>query len=230
MRVNNTPTYVATSALGRYLRVKLVSSKLVVAGASDDEVGTLPTAVLAADDLAAVIPSTEPCVRKVVVATAVAKDGDLYRASGGKFTATPNGKRWGVAMEAASGDGSEINARYSPAEAAYNSATAYTADATLTVPEMYGSIFTTVGAAGAVTFSLPAAVVGMEAKFRVGAAQELRVDPNGTETVALPSTGVQAAAGKHITANAAGETCYLVCDTAGEWSCYGFTGTWTAEA
>lgn len=106
---------------------------------------------------------------------------------------------------------------------------AHTADDTLT-PSESGSIHTTVGATGTVTFTLPAAAVGLEYKFKVGAAQELRIDPNGSETIALPSTGVQGAAGKYLTANAAGETVYLVCDTAGEWSVYGYTGTWTAEA
>jgi hypothetical protein len=229
MRVNETPTFTATTALARYLRVKLTAGKLVAAGAGEDEVGTLDGAALAADAKVAVIPSGEYCVRKVVAATAVAQYANLYRAAGGKLTATANGKRWGIAMEAASGDGSEINAMQIPAEAGDNSASVHTADATLTASQMYGSIFTTVGAAGTVTFSLPAAVVGMEAKFKVGAAQELRIDPNGTETVALPSTGVQGAAGKYLTANAAGETVYLVCDTAGTWSCYGYTGTWTAE-
>lgn len=93
-----------------------------------------------------------------------------------------------------------------------------------------GKWFSTVGAAGAVTFALPAAVVGLKYGFRVGAAQELRIDPNGTETISLPSSGVPGAAGKYLTADAIGETVLLVCVVAGTWSVAGYTGTWTAEA
>lgn len=93
-----------------------------------------------------------------------------------------------------------------------------------------GSVYSTAGAAGTVTFTLPAATVGLKYKFAVGAAQELRIDPDGTETIALPSTGVQGAAGKYLTANADGETVYIQCVVAGEWAVFGYTGTWTAEA
>jgi len=106
---------------------------------------------------------------------------------------------------------------------------AHTADDTLTVAES-GSVHTSVGAAGTITLTLPAAVVGLEYFFRVGAAQQLRIDPDGTETIALPSTGVQGAAGKYLVADADGESVHLLCDKAGQWTCYGFTGTWTAEA
>lgn len=104
-----------------------------------------------------------------------------------------------------------------------------TADYTVTVAES-GRTFTTVGAAGTVVFSLPAAVLGLKYRFRVGAAQELRIDPNGSEVIALPSTGVAGAAGKYLTANADGETVDIECTKAGQWSVFGFTGTWTAEA
>jgi len=107
--------------------------------------------------------------------------------------------------------------------------TAHTAGDTLAATET-GTVHTTVGASGTVTFSLPAATVGTEFFFRVGAAQELRLDPDGTETIALPSTGVQGAAGKYLTANADGESVHIACDKAGEWTVYGYTGTWTAEA
>jgi len=92
--------------------------------------------------------------------------------------------------------------------------------------------FTTVGASGAVTFSLPAATIGQRYKFLVGAAQELRIDPNGTETIALPETGVQGAAGKYLTANAAGEYLAIECIVAGTWTVIAGTqanGVWTAE-
>jgi hypothetical protein len=93
-----------------------------------------------------------------------------------------------------------------------------------------GKTFTTEGAAGAVVFALPAATVGHWFRFKVKATQELRIDPNGTETIALPSTGAQSAAGKYITADANGEGVEIECVKAGEWVVNFSVGTWTAEA
>lgn len=104
-----------------------------------------------------------------------------------------------------------------------------TADFTIGVGDS-GKTFSSAGASGTITGSLPAAVPGLRYRFRVGAAQELRIDPDGTETISLPSTGVPGAAGKYLTANAAGETVELECVVAGTWSVFGYTGTWTAEA
>lgn len=103
-----------------------------------------------------------------------------------------------------------------------------TADYTVTVADS-GRTFSTAGASGTVVFAMPAAVPGLKYRFYVGAAQELRIDPNGTETISLPSTGVAGAAGKYLTANAAGETVDIECAVAGTWSVFGYTGTWTAE-
>lgn len=102
-----------------------------------------------------------------------------------------------------------------------------TADYTVTTADN-GKTFSTAGASGTVVFSMPAAVPGLRYRFYVGAAQELRIDPNGTETAGLPSTGVQQAAGAYLTANAAGETLDLQCVVAGTWSPFGYSGTWTA--
>ena len=102
-----------------------------------------------------------------------------------------------------------------------------TADYTVTVGDN-GKTFTNTGAAGAVTFAMPAAVAGLKYRFRVGVAQQLRIDPNGTETISLPSTGAPSAAGAYIVADAIGETVDIQCVEAGSWSVFGFTGTWTA--
>ena len=107
--------------------------------------------------------------------------------------------------------------------------TAKTANYTVTANDS-GSGFTNVGASGAITFALPAATVGLNYYFAVGVAQELRIDPNGSETISLPSSGVPGAAGKYLVADAIGETVRLVCATAGSWRVFGYTGTWTAEA
>lgn len=90
-----------------------------------------------------------------------------------------------------------------------------------------GKTFTNEGASAAVTFALPAATVGQWYRFVAKAAQELRIDPNGTETIAL-DTGVQQAAGAYITANAIGERIEVECVKAGEWDTSDPVGTWTA--
>ncbi len=105
---------------------------------------------------------------------------------------------------------------------------AKTADYTVT-PADIGKTFTNEGATTAVTFGLPAATVGLWYRFSVQAAQELRIDPDGTETIALPSTGAQSAAGKYITANADGEFVEIQCVVAGSWQVNAYIGTWTAE-
>lgn len=91
-----------------------------------------------------------------------------------------------------------------------------------------GKTFTNAGASGQVTFSLPAATVGQWYRFRVKATQELRIDPNGTETIALPSTGAQSAAGAYIVADANGEGVMIECTVAGQWDVVHYIGTWTA--
>lgn len=91
-----------------------------------------------------------------------------------------------------------------------------------------GLAFTNAGASGSVQFDLPAARVGMEFRFIVVAAQQLQIDPNGTETIAIGNS--QQAAGKYVWADAAGETVLLRCIKAGEWEDWQSLGTWTAEA
>lgn len=106
---------------------------------------------------------------------------------------------------------------------------AKTANYTVVAGNDNGKCFTNEGAAGAITFSLPPATVGQRYAFYVKATQELRIDPNGTETISL-LTGVQQAAGKYIVADAIGEFIRIVCVKAGEWTTDGGIGTFTAEA
>jgi len=92
-----------------------------------------------------------------------------------------------------------------------------------------GGVYTNEGAGGAAALLLPAAAVGMEFYFYVMAAQELRIDPDGTETIGLPSSGVQQAAGKYIVADAVGEYVHILCVKAGQWETLDYRGTWTVE-
>jgi len=117
-----------------------------------------------------------------------------------------------------------IEARLRPA------AVVATVNTTVTREQAWNeAIVSNKAATGAVTFALPAAERGMRVTALVQAVQELRLDPNGTETVALAS-GVQQAAGKYIVADAIGETISLVCLTPGTWDVENHNGTWTAQA
>lgn len=104
-----------------------------------------------------------------------------------------------------------------------------TANYTVIADADNGKVFTNEGASGAIVMALPAATAGQWFRFVVKAAQEIRLDPNGTETISLP-TGVQQAAGKYISADAVGERISIECVTAGKWETSEAVGTWTAEA
>lgn len=229
----STPTryFEAGAALAAHLRVKLSAGVLQLAGAADIALGTVETRVLAAADPTAVRLRTAQGTRKMVAASAITAGSYVYGAASGKVNDVANGNLEGIALDAAGADGDVIEVLPLPPvpDGQTRTVEAHTADDTLTVAES-GSVHTTVGAAGTVVLSLPAAVVGLEYYFRVGAAQELRIDPNGTEVISLPSTGVPGAAGKYLTANADGESVHLMCTKAGQWTAFGFTGTWTAEA
>lgn len=100
--------------------------------------------------------------------------------------------------------------------------------ATLTVADS-GAVISNLGAAGAATWVLPAALPGLEFRFAVKVAQQLRIDPAGTETIELPSTAAQGAAGKYLVADAIGEFVHLRCLVAGAWAVVASGGTWTHE-
>lgn len=225
-----TKSFSASGAIAAFLRVKTPSS-LATAGAADIEIGTLEEAALAASDIVPVRLRTAGGTAKMVAAGAISADANVYGAAGGKVNDVANGNFIGTAINASGADGDviEVLRGASGSDGSQSTVEAHTAGDTLTVAES-GSIHSSVGAAGTITLVLPAATVGLNYKFYVGAAQELRIDPDGTETISLPSTGVPGAAGKYLTANAIGETVELVCCNAGTWGVFGFTGTWTAEA
>lgn len=103
------------------------------------------------------------------------------------------------------------------------------ADGATVLAAQTGDLITNLGAAGAAVFALPAAVPGLEFNFAVKVAQQLRIDPSGTETIELPSTAAQGAAGKYLWADAIGEFVRLRCLVAGTWSVVAAAGTWTHE-
>lgn len=86
------------------------------------------------------------------------------------------------------------------------------------------------GATGTLVFTLPVSFTGIEYIISVQTAQQLRIDPNGSETIALPSTGVQGAAGKFIYSSTVASTVHIMCLKTGTWSIVGWSGTWAMEA
>lgn len=155
----------------------------------------------------------------------VVNDPLFYDSGNSNFTTVADGNKFaGVARDAAASGDTTGNVLLM-AWVALRSSSVHIKTADFTVlASQSGDGFTTVGAGGSVTFALPAAVVGLEYFYQVGAAQNLVLDPDASETVSLPSTGVAQAT---ITANAIGETVHIKCLTAGTWAVFGFTGTWT---
>lgn len=95
--------------LGPYLRVYLSSGVLALAGATDDELGVMEQRALAADATGAVrLNGTNQTVR-VVAASAITAGATIYRAASGKVDDSGT-EVFGIALDAASGDGSVIEA------------------------------------------------------------------------------------------------------------------------
>ena len=166
-----------------------------------------------------------------VASGAITVDAPLYTAADGKVSATPVAGCWlvGYALTAAA-DGDAVEyISVVPSQATPPVTVSATGGAVTAAQALRGVTVSNLGAAGAAAFTLPSAVPGMRVTAVVQVAQELRLDPDGTETIALPSTGVQGAAGKYLTANALTESVQLICLTAGTWDCISYTGTWTAE-
>lgn len=236
---NITLPYTGTSDLERYRRVKVSSNQPAYAGATEEDIGVLPNRVLGYSGSGAiplgygtgatVIPKTESGVTLMVASGAITAWADVYGAANGKVSATVNGNYIGKATVAATADGDIIGVLRLPATVSEEAVEAHTADDTLTTAES-GTTHTNTGASGTITLTLPAATLGLNYTAHVGAAQQLRLDPNGSETIGLPSTGVQGAAGKYLVADAVGEWVKLKCVIAGTWTPEGYAGTWTAEA
>lgn len=115
MQVNVTSilTLPASAALAANLRVKYDATYgLVVAGAEDVELGTIAAnhvvAGLGASDVASVVHAKAPGTVKMVAAGSFADRATLYGAANGKVDDIANGNVIGLALQAASGDGSIV--------------------------------------------------------------------------------------------------------------------------
>lgn len=225
----HTRKFTAGGAVGKYLRVKTPGA-LAVAGATDLDLGTLETQAFSSGDVVSVRLRSAMGTVKMMAAGAITKGNVVFGAAAGKIDDTSNSNLIGVALEAATANNDIIEVlRYDALSAApVKTVEAHTAGDTLTTAET-GSVHTNTGASGTIALVLPAATVGLQYYFYVGAAEAMQIDPDGSETISLPSTGVPGAAGKYLVADLAGETVHLVCCVAGSWAVFGFTGTWTAE-
>ncbi len=93
-----------------------------------------------------------------------------------------------------------------------------------------GAVFSTVGAGGAVIFSLPAAVPGLEYHFYVGAVQLLRIKPVAGEFMSVAASGVPGTVSQLLQADLPGEVAHIICVEATIWSNYTVIGTWSIAA
>ena len=94
---------------------------------------------------------------------------------------------------------------------------------------MAGATVDNTPSGSAAVFNLPAALPGMFFRFVVKSAFAMRINPDGTETIGLPSSGAQQAQGKYIEADAVGEYVDVQCVTAGTWDTFDYRGTWGVE-
>jgi hypothetical protein len=227
-------TITAGAALELGQRVKISSESngmltCAAAGAGELHVATMLQGCASGDPGPATLRGLG--ITLMLAAGAIAAGARVYGAAAGKVNDVPVGECLGVALTPSTADGDQIAVLESATQAtgSLDTVEAHTAGDTLTALES-GSVHTNTGAAGTITIVLPPATVGLEFEFGLGAAQQLRIDPDGTETISLPSTGVPGAAGKYLVADAIGETVHLKCVVAGNWAVMGYTGTWTAEA
>lgn len=103
-----TRTFTAGAAIAQYLRVKLSSEKLAVAGATENDIGTIDRDVFADGDKVAVRLRNAQGTRKMVAAGAIALHADVYGAAGGKVDDVANENHYGIALTAAAADGDII--------------------------------------------------------------------------------------------------------------------------
>lgn len=114
MQVNATAvgTFPKSGALAPYLRVVMSGGNLALAGAAEVEVGTTKQRSLASglglSDVAAVVFANAQGTVKMIADGAVTQYARVYGAASGKVSATVNSNLIGIALDAATADGDEI--------------------------------------------------------------------------------------------------------------------------
>lgn len=104
-----TKTFTAGAAIGKHILVKLSSSKLAVAGATEQPIGTLEDESFADGDVRAVRLLSAQGTIKCVAGAAVAEAAVVYGIAAGKVDDVADSNvRVGIALEAATADGDII--------------------------------------------------------------------------------------------------------------------------
>lgn len=102
-------TLTAGAALGQYLRVKIASGVLALAGITDKDVGVMRQASFASGNVVAVRLASAQGTTKMVAAAAIVQGAEVYTAASGKVSVSASTAfPIGIAMEAAGADGDVI--------------------------------------------------------------------------------------------------------------------------
>lgn len=112
--------FTAAGAIAQYARVKLTSSKLVVAALADGdiEIGTIEVASAADNDVRPVRLPTAPGATNMIAKVALAVGVKVFTAAAGKVSATASGAFViGVALTSSSSDGDIIEVARHPSGA-----------------------------------------------------------------------------------------------------------------
>lgn len=107
MLISQFPKFRVTAAYGKDIRVKWSSSGVVIVAGDEEELGTTEEVTTAANDVVAVMPKNLAGVRYYIAGGVISEGADVYTAASGKVASSGTYLR-GVALEAASGDGSRI--------------------------------------------------------------------------------------------------------------------------
>lgn len=102
-------TFTSAATMGPHLRVlRDASGNAALAGVDSPGIGTTLDSVLTSGDRVGVKLFNHPGTRTMVAAGAISTGSKVYAAAAGKVNDVPAGAYIGVALEAASGDGAEI--------------------------------------------------------------------------------------------------------------------------
>lgn len=188
------------AAIGQYLRVKGSSAGVVaVAGAGDVALGITEEATFAASKPVSVRLKTAPGTRKMVANGAVTVFAPVYAAASGKVGTTGSVYE-GIALEAASGDGSILEVLPGPSDPANGGGTTSVAAAGSTIADaaaLSPGMNTVSAADGTKGVLLPAAAAGTAVRvYNEHATNGLKVYPatgddinDGTASTAITIEG-----------------------------------------
>lgn len=165
-------TFQAGAAIAQFLRVKITSSKLAVAGVGDDDMGTIERASFADLDYVPVRLMNAQGTRKMVAGAAVTAFTKVYQAASGKIDDAAAGKLIGTALEAATADGDIIEVAVGGAAATSTPAAIAANGDTLTVTEaLHAGKIVQFGKTTGTIVTLPAATgTGNIYRFVIGVA------------------------------------------------------------